>query len=116
MSLDSDRVLDLDQTYYPYQHLRVKSIDLLFCNTGKPHHVIPGQYQYTSIQSPLNADDTMLSKIAGRLLRITQCHEVGNETSGSTHSLKIKKERKAIFSSLCLLLYQDLVDTRTVFM
>ena len=115
MSLDSNRVMDLDQTNCPFQCTHVESINLLPFSTGNPHHVIPGQYQYTSIQSLLDAEDTMFSKIAGRLLRITQCHEVGGKTPGYTYSLKIKKERKAIFGSFCLLFFQDLVDTGTVF-
>ena len=99
MSLDSNRVMDLDQTNCPFQRLRVESINLLPFNTDNPHHVIPGQYQYTLIQSLLDAEDTIFSKIADRLPRITQCHEVGDKTPGYTYSLKIKKEKKAIFGS-----------------
>ena len=99
--------MDLDQTNRPSRRLRVGSINLLRFNTGNPHHIIPGQYQYTLIQSLLDAEDTMFSKIAGRLLRITQCHEVGGKTPGYIYRLKIKKERKVIFESFRLLLVQD---------
>ena len=67
----------------PSQRLYVESINLLPFNTGSPHHVIPGQY----------AETTMFSKIAGILLRITQCQEVDGKTPGYTYSLKTKKEK-----------------------
>ena len=37
------------------------------------------------------------------------------KTPGHAYSLKIKKEKKAILGSFCLLLFQDSIDTGTVF-
>ena len=71
MSLDSNRVMDLDQTNCPFQCTHVESINLLPFSTGNPRHVIPWKYQYTLIQSLLDAEDTIFSNITGRLLRIT---------------------------------------------
>ena len=91
------------------------SIHLSPQETGNPFHCVPSSFQFASINQLVEKKSTMFFKIAGRLLRITQCKEVGGKTPGYTYSYKQKKEKKAINGSFRLFLFQDLVGTGQVF-
>ena len=72
-------------------------------HTGNPQHAVPKIFEYKSIQFLLEAEETMFIKIVGRLLRITQCCEIGGKTPGYTMNYKAKKEKNFINGSFCLL-------------